>query len=86
MPTDCTVIYFSSVAAHGKELTGSITDEFRKYDREKRKGEQIVLKTVPEREYAFRLGHVLGDYQNWKKTIENQTTGQTHLRVPTDPN
>lgn len=81
----CTIIYFSSISAYGKELADSIKNEFNSYVKEKRRGEKIIRETLPETGYALRLGHVFGDNQSWTQTLTKHLVGSNRLIVRADP-
>jgi nucleoside-diphosphate-sugar epimerase len=87
-PRDTTIVYFSTIAAFGKEVGFSNWDS---YGREKRHAENVLVDALEARDkegYAFRMGPIYGVNQNKAAQIETQIEqhrSSDELAVAVDP-
>lgn len=83
-PSDASIIFLSSIAAHGSEVYGEVPVP-KIYTREKRRGESI-LRTECDKTgkpgYGLRLGHVMGPLQMWTNSLKEKLKNRDVVNVP----
>lgn len=79
-PADASIIYFSSISAHGSELYDARSKEsgLNRYRLTKVRNERLLEQRAEERGkewYALRLGHVFGVNQSRTRAIKRELNG-----------
>lgn len=86
-PPDASVVYFSSIAAFGSDIRSSRSD-WNWYTRENRRLEELICETTdgtPTEGFAFRLGHVFGEYQGVVQDFRETLSTSQPLSIDCDP-